>query len=104
MRIVFITTTLSTGGAEMMLLELLRHLDRRRFDPYVISLRTKGEVGPRIEALQIPVLALGMRPGLPDPLKVLTLVSYLQKTRPNLVQTDHKHASGALCGRNDVAP
>ena len=101
MRIVFITTTLSTGGAEMMLLELLRHLDRRRFDPYVISLRTKGEVGPRIEALQIPVLALGMRPGLPDPLKVLTLVSYLQKTRPNLVQTWMYHADllGALAAR-----
>lgn len=101
MRIVFITTTLSTGGAEMMLLKLLQHLDRRRLDPYVISLRTKGEVGPRIEALQIPVLALGMNPGLPDPLKVLRLVSHLRKIKPNLVQTWMYHADllGALAVR-----
>lgn len=101
MKIVFITTTLSTGGAEMMLLKLLQHLDRRRFDPYVISLRTKGEVGPLIEALQIPVLALGMNPGLPDPLKVLRLVSCLRKIRPNLLQTWMYHADllGALAAR-----
>jgi glycosyltransferase involved in cell wall biosynthesis len=92
MRIVFITTTLSIGGAEMMLLKLLQHLDRQRFEPAVISLRTKGEVGPRIEALGIPVLALGMDPGLPNPIKLLALVQHLRQIRPHRVQTWMYHA------------
>lgn len=101
MRIVFITTTLSTGGAELMLLKLLQHLDRSHFDPYVISLKTKGEVGPSIEALKIPVVALNMNPGLPNPLKVMTLISHLRTIRPNLVQTWMYHADllGALAAR-----
>ena len=50
-----VITGLSTGGAEMMLLKLLKRIDRRRFSPHVISLTTKGEIGARIEALGIPV-------------------------------------------------
>jgi len=50
MRIVFIITGLSTGGAEMMLLKVLERLDRQRFAPHVISLTTLGELAPRIAA------------------------------------------------------
>jgi glycosyltransferase involved in cell wall biosynthesis len=92
MKIVFITTTLTIGGAEMMLLKLLQHLDRTRFEPTVISLRSKGAVGPRIEALGIPVLALGMNPGLPNPLKLIALVNHLRQIKPDLVQTWMYHA------------
>ena len=92
MKIVFITTTLTTGGAEMMLLKLLQHLDRRRFDPYVVSLRSKGEVGPRIADLGIPVAALGMNPGLPNPLKLVALVNHLRRIKPDVVQTWMYHA------------
>jgi glycosyltransferase involved in cell wall biosynthesis len=76
----------------MMLLKLLQNLDRSRFEPSVISLRTKGEVGPRIEALGVHVLALCMNPGLPNPLKLLALVNYVRKIRPHLVQTWMYHA------------
>ena len=92
MRAVFITSSLTTGGAEMMLLKLLQHLDRSRFDPYVVSLRTMGEVGPSIEALGIPVLALGMNPGLPNPLMLFKLVRYLRAVKPDVVQTWMYHA------------
>lgn len=92
MKIVFITTSLNTGGAEMMLLKLLQHIDRRRFDPQVISLRLKGEIGPRIEALGIPVLALNMSQEMPNPLKCLILVSHLRKIKPDLIQTWMYHA------------
>jgi glycosyltransferase involved in cell wall biosynthesis len=101
MKIAFITTSLTTGGAELMLLKLLQHIDRSSFDPQVISLMSKGEVGPRIEALGIPVLALDMNPGLPDPFKVATLFILLRKINPDLVQTWMYHADllGGLAAR-----
>ncbi len=101
LRAVFITTTLSTGGAELMLLKLLQHLDRSRFEPSVVSLKTKGDVGPRLEALNIPVLELNLRPGFPNPLKLLRLVLFLRKNRPALVQTWMYHADllGGLAAR-----
>ncbi len=101
MKIVFITTTLTTGGAELMLLKLLQQIDRKRFDPYVISLRSKGEVGPSIESLGVPVLVLGMNPGLPSPTKLLMLVGHIRKIKPDLVQTWMYHADllGGLAAR-----
>ncbi len=92
MKIAFIITGLSTGGAELMLLRLLQHLDRCRFDLYVISLSSKGEVGPHIEALGIPVVALGMQPGLPSPLKFGYLIRLLRKIKPDVVHTWMYHA------------
>lgn len=72
MKLVFIITGLSTGGAETMLFRLLQHIDRGRFEPSVVSLTTVGEFGPRIEALGIPVYALEMKQGIPSPRKFLS--------------------------------
>ena len=92
MKIVWITTSLSTGGAEMMLLKLLQQLDRDRYQPCVISLRGKDEVGAHIEALGIPVFALHMRLGLSALQSFFRLVSYLRSAQPDLVQTWMYHA------------
>lgn len=101
LRLVFIITGLSTGGSETMLLKLLERIDRRRFEPHVISLSGKGEIGPRIEALAISVEALGMRPGLPSPLKLMRLVARLRELKPDLVHTWMYHADlvGSLAAR-----
>jgi glycosyltransferase involved in cell wall biosynthesis len=101
MRIVFIITGLSTGGAEMMLLKELERLDRQRFTPHVISLTTLGELAPRIAALGIPVEALGMKPGLPSPLGFVRLVQLLKHLKPDVVHTWMYHADllGGLAAR-----
>ncbi len=101
MKIAFVITDLSTGGAETMLLKLLQHLDRRHFEPHVFSLTTEGEIGPRIADLQIPVLTLGMRSGLPNPGRVLALTRYLRRLAPDVVQTWMYHADliGGLAAR-----
>jgi len=91
-RTVFVATGLSTGGAEMMLLKVLERLDRSRFEPHVISLRDKSEIGPRIEALGIPVEALGMRSPALSPWKFLRLVFRLRKLKPAIVHTWMYHA------------
>jgi glycosyltransferase involved in cell wall biosynthesis len=101
MRIVFIITGLSTGGAETMLLKLLERLDRNRFSPYVISLTALGEIGPRIAALGIPVEAMGIKPGLPSPMGFLRLVSVIKRIKPDVVHTWLYHADllGGLAAR-----
>lgn len=100
-RAVFIATGLSTGGAEMMLLKLLSHLNRNRFEPLVISLADKGDIGVRIEALGIPVECLGMRPNVVSPFRFLRLVRRLRELQPGLVHTWMYHADllGGLAAR-----
>lgn len=87
MRVLFIITGISTGGAETMLLKLLERLDRNRFALHVISLTTPGEIGPRITALGIPVEAMDMKPGLPNPLGFLRLMRMIRRVKPDVVHT-----------------
>lgn len=92
MKIVFIITGLSTGGAEMMLLKVLERLDSD-FSPHVISLSTLGEIGQQIESLGISVEALGMRPGrLPGPLEFFRLIRRIKALQPDVVHTWMYHA------------
>lgn len=101
MRVLYIITGLATGGAETMLLKLLERLDRERYKPVVISLTTTGEIGPRIEALDIPVHALGLTPGLPSPSGFLRLIQQVRRFTPDVVHTWLYHADllGGLAAR-----
>jgi len=91
-RLVHIITGLKTGGAEMMLYKLLSHIDRNKFDCQVISLTDEGVIGPKIQALGIPVFSVGMRNGLPDPIGFFRLVVLLKNHQPDIVQTWLYHA------------
>ena len=85
----------------MMLYKLLQNIDRDFFQPTVISLISKGEVGACIEALDRPVYALGMRRGLPNPLLMLRLARRLRQLSPDVVHTWMYHADllGGLAAR-----
>jgi len=91
-KLTLVIINLATGGAEMMLHKLLQNIDRSRFQPTVISLMGKGEIGPRIEALGIPVHALGMRRSVPNPWVVVQLARLLRRTQPDVVHTWMYHA------------
>jgi glycosyltransferase involved in cell wall biosynthesis len=91
-RIVFITTGLSTGGAEAMLFKVLENIDRKKFDPYVISLISEGEIGPRIAKLGIPVVAMGMNTSGLSVFPLVRLFKTLRQIRPDIVQTWMYHA------------
>lgn len=92
-RILFLTTGLHAGGAELMLLRLLSLLDRHRFLPSVISLLQLGPVGEKIERLGIPVRSLGMEPGKPNLASIWRLVRWLRRDRPHVMQTWMYHAN-----------
>lgn len=92
MRVLFVITGLSTGGAETMLLKLLERLDRERFESMVISLTTTGDIGARIAALGIPVLALGISSGLSVFSAFPRLFRQIKRFRPDIVHTWLYHA------------
>ncbi len=75
-----------------MLLKLLEHIDRRKFDPLVISLTSKAEFGRSIERLEIPVTALDIKFKGVSSFSVLRLVNLLRRVGPDLVQTWMYHA------------
>lgn len=101
MKLVLIITGLNGDGAEKMLLKVLERIERTRFSPHVISLTSKGKIGTCIEALGIPVEALGMVSGRLGLGKFLRLVARLRTLRPDGVHTWMYHADliGGLAAR-----
>jgi glycosyltransferase involved in cell wall biosynthesis len=60
-RVAYLIGSASIGGTERHLLELLRELDRRRFDPLVICINPGGALREALRALNVTILDLGMR-------------------------------------------
>lgn len=93
LKILYLTTGLNVGGAEMLLYHMLATTDRERFAPSVISLGDSGRVGGLIESLGVPLSTLGMRPGRPTPAALLRLVSLVRTLQPDLIQGWMYHAN-----------
>lgn len=102
MLIVHVIVDLTVGGAELMLLRLVEaHAGSQDFRHLVISLRSKGEVGRRLEALGVEVEALGMNSPLQGPAVLWRLRQRIRVLRPDIVQTwmDHANLIGGLAAR-----
>ncbi len=101
MKIVHIITGLNTGGAEVMLRELLKHSPRPQFESQVISLSDVGPIGQSIRESGFPVSSLGMRAQVPDPGAIWRLSRRLKRINPDVVQTWLYHGDliGGLAAR-----
>ena len=99
--VLYVTTALIAGGAEMMLYRLLSRLDRTRFTPQVVSLVEHGPISRKIQAMGVPVRSLGMKIGVPNPTVVLRLARWLRQDPPDMMQTWMYHADlvGGLAAR-----
>ena len=60
LRLLHVSPELDVGGAELMLLRLVRCLDRRGVQSCVVSMSTKGEVGRQLEEGGTEVVPLGL--------------------------------------------
>ena len=69
----------------MKLYKLLAATNRERFAPAVISMKDRGELRARIEALGVPVYPLGIRGSLPGPLSVTRLIRIVRQVQPELI-------------------
>ncbi len=93
MLILHVITDLSTGGAELMLERLVMHQRREgRYRHHVISLRTLGQVGPRLReaGIEVEVMAMNGFAGLA--LGFVRLVRRIRRLSPDVVQTWMYHA------------
>lgn len=95
-RILHLIWALDLGGAERQVLEMVRRLDRRRFDPVVGCLVRKGRWGEALEREGVRVVDFAKKPGL-DLSLLPRLARFLRQERPAIV---HTHAfTAATWGR-----
>jgi glycosyltransferase involved in cell wall biosynthesis len=85
-RVMYVIWSLQMGGAERVVADLARGLDRRLFAPLVCCLNFKGQLATELEAEGIPVFALDKRPKL-DPRLVPRLVRLMRRERVQVVHT-----------------
>lgn len=85
----------------MMLYKLLSQMNRDEFNSEVISLTDAGPVADKIRMLGIPIYALGMKRGKPNPGALIKLSTLLRKKNPDLVQTwlYHSDLIGGLAAK-----
>jgi glycosyltransferase involved in cell wall biosynthesis len=84
--VMYIAHSYEVGGAEDLVLNLVRHLPDR-FEPMVCAIHDLGPIGHEIRAAGIPVTALGLNPGLRRPWDVARLRHFLRQTQPQIVHT-----------------
>jgi glycosyltransferase involved in cell wall biosynthesis len=88
-------TSLDAGGAQRMLLNLLRGIDRARFPQRVVTLVGGGALTPAFEelgAVGVSTHSLDLAPGAPDPRGLFRLTRLLRGHAPQVLQTWLYHA------------
>ncbi|HEY2572928.1 MAG TPA: glycosyltransferase [Verrucomicrobiaceae bacterium] len=98
--IVWITTGLGSGGAEMVLFSLIAAADPARFRHSVISLTPGGKYEGKLRERGIEVTSLGMRPGRPGPIALFRLALAIRRISPDVLMGWMYHgAFAALLAR-----
>jgi len=95
-RVLFLSHAFMVGGAEEMVLNLVRHLPPR-FEPAVACIHHAGPIGEEIRGTGVPFSVLGLTPGVSHPFDVLRLRDALQSWAPTIVHTFL--LTGSLYGR-----
>ena len=82
----YLAHTLAVGGAEEMILNLVRHLPPE-FERAVMCIDQPGPIGAEIEKTGTPFRSLGLRPGMLRPFDVVRLQHRIQEWQPTIVHT-----------------
>jgi glycosyltransferase involved in cell wall biosynthesis len=85
-RVVYLAHAFHVGGAEEMVLNLVRHLPAR-FEPHVCCINAAGPIGEEIRRTGADVTVLGLNPGIRRPLDVNGIRGYLRTVKPDIVHT-----------------
>ena len=78
MKIVHVITGLNIGGAEVTMIKLIKQLHNENTH-FVINLNKPGVLNRELNALNVEVFNLCINPVLPNPIKMLSLISHLKK-------------------------
>ncbi len=82
-RIAYMITPFTDAGADRQLLELLKRLDRSRFEPVVYLSEPSGHIVDELHLLGMPVVDVG--DGRSNEQAILFLLSQLRRQRPDLI-------------------
>lgn len=85
-RVVFLAHAFMVGGAEEMVLNLVRHLPER-FEPAVVCINQAGPIGEEIRSTGVPFRVLGLTPGVARPFDLMRLRDFLYECEPQIVHT-----------------
>lgn len=93
-KIVYLIDGLSMGGAERLMVPILKHLSRDYFEPYVCAMQSKegNPIAEEIRGLGIPVECLNIK-RLRDPGALPRLMKYLTDIHADLVHTQLEAAN-----------
>ena len=93
-KIAYLIDGLSMGGAERLMVPILKHLSRAHFDPYVCAMQSKdgNPMADEIRALGVPVECLNIK-HLRELDAIPRLTHYLKSIRADLVHTQLEAAN-----------
>jgi glycosyltransferase involved in cell wall biosynthesis len=93
-KIVYLIDGLSMGGAERLMVPVLKHLSRAHFDPYVCAIQSKdgNPMADELRALGVPVECLNIE-HLRDLEAIPRLTKYLKRIGADLVHTQLEAAN-----------
>jgi glycosyltransferase involved in cell wall biosynthesis len=85
-RVLYLSHAFMVGGAEEMVLNLVRHLPDR-FEPCVSCINQAGPIGEEIRKTGVPFRVLGLDPGLRHPWGLIGIQRHLRELQPDIVHT-----------------
>lgn len=85
-RVVYLAHTLAVGGAEEMVLNLVRYLPAE-FERAVVCIDRPGPIGAEIQNTGVACHSLGLAPGLKRPVDLLRLQQFIHGLEPTIVHT-----------------
>ena len=92
-RILFLTTFLAYGGAEVQVAQLAMRLQARGWRVDVVSMRKPQALTDELERAGVSVQTLGMRKGSPDPRAIFRLARIIRQRRIEIVHSHMVHAN-----------
>ncbi len=97
-RILYVTDSLIAGGIESQLVELIRQLDRSRFEPHVLVFYKMPTHSPhflpQLRAAGVPVTTLDLGWSAADKVKAMRqVIAQVWRLRPQIVQAENYHAN-----------
>jgi glycosyltransferase involved in cell wall biosynthesis len=95
-RVCYMAHAYPLGGAEEMVLNLVRYLPDR-FEPIVCCINHENVIGQEIRKTGVPMSVLGLTPGLRHPWHLAGIRHYLRQTTPTIIHTFL--LTGSLYGR-----
>ncbi len=85
--LLFVHSSLPIGGAEVLRYTVARELQRRKVDFQIVCIESLGELGIRLRAQGVPIIAMGLTNSIYSVTTTLRLTALFLKLKPSLVQS-----------------